>query len=111
VICGFFWEMWNLHSLAKWVYSIPYVHVGKVFEMPILGYAGYLPFGLECLFAAQLAGWRHGLATRDAQLRSAPFPGSCDGRSRCWRWPQCRPGGVVDRLSSSSRTKSPLRRL
>jgi hypothetical protein len=111
LICGFFWEMWNLHSLAKWVYSIPYVHVGKVFEMPILGYAGYLPFGLECLFAAQLAGWRHGLATRDAQLRSAPFPGSCDGRSRCWRWPQCRPGGVVDRLSSSSRTKSPLRRL
>jgi hypothetical protein len=25
-----------------------------VFEMPILGYAGYLPFGLACALAAQL---------------------------------------------------------
>jgi hypothetical protein len=25
------------------------VHEYKIFEMPILGYAGYLPFGLECL--------------------------------------------------------------
>ena len=48
LICGVFWEMWNLYSLAKWVYSIPYVQRFHVFEMPILGYAGYLPFGLEC---------------------------------------------------------------
>lgn len=46
--CGFFWEMWNMYSLAKWQYSIPLVHRFHVFEMPILGYAGYLPFGLEC---------------------------------------------------------------
>jgi len=46
--CGFFWEMWNFYSLAKWQYSIPFVHRFQVFEMPILGYAGYLPFGLEC---------------------------------------------------------------
>jgi hypothetical protein len=46
--CGFFWEMWNTYSLAKWEYSIPFVHRFQVFEMPILGYAGYLPFGLEC---------------------------------------------------------------
>ena len=49
LVCGFFWEMWNLHSLAKWKYSIPLVHRFSIFEMPILGYAGYLPFGLECL--------------------------------------------------------------
>ena len=48
VICGFFWEMWNSHSLARWVYHIPYVERFRVFEMPILGYAGYLPFGLQC---------------------------------------------------------------
>jgi hypothetical protein len=48
LICGFFWEMWNFYSLAKWVYSIPYVQRFHIFEMPILGYAGYLPFGLEC---------------------------------------------------------------
>jgi hypothetical protein len=48
LICGFFWEMWNLHSLAKWVYFVPYVQKFHIFEMPLLGYAGYLPFGLEC---------------------------------------------------------------
>jgi hypothetical protein len=40
--------MWNYWSLAKWEYRIPFVHRFLVFEMPILGYAGYLPFGLEC---------------------------------------------------------------
>jgi hypothetical protein len=74
LICGFFWEMWNLHSVAKWVYSIPYVHVGKIFEMPVLGYAGYLPFGLECIFAAQLAGWRHGLASGPAPVAESAIP-------------------------------------
>ena len=48
LICGFFWELFNMYSLARWQYSIPYVEVLRLFEMPILGYAGYLPFGLEC---------------------------------------------------------------
>jgi hypothetical protein len=48
LICGGFWEMWNFYSLAKWEYSIPFVHCCEIFEMPLLGYAGYLPFGLEC---------------------------------------------------------------
>jgi len=55
-ICGFFWEMWNLHSLARWTYSVPFVHRFKLFEMPVLGYLGYLPFGLECAVVAELAG-------------------------------------------------------
>jgi hypothetical protein len=52
LICGFFWEMWNGHSLAKWIYAVPYVQRFRLFEMPILGYAGYLPFGLECAVIA-----------------------------------------------------------
>ena len=48
IICGGFWEMWNYFSLAKWEYSIPLVHRFQIFEMPLLGYAGYLPFGIEC---------------------------------------------------------------
>jgi hypothetical protein len=48
MVCGFFWEMWNTFSYAKWQYNIPYVHGLQIFEMPLLGYAGYLPFGLEC---------------------------------------------------------------
>lgn len=46
--CGFFWELWNFKSEAKWIYQIPYVEAFKVFEMPVLGYAGYLPFGVFC---------------------------------------------------------------
>lgn len=48
LICGFFWEMWNYLSLAKWTYYVPLVQRFHVFEMPILGYAGYLPFGVTC---------------------------------------------------------------
>jgi hypothetical protein len=48
LLCGFFWEMWNFGSFAKWVYAIPCVDALHVFEMPLLGYAGYLPFGVLC---------------------------------------------------------------
>jgi hypothetical protein len=54
LICGVFWEMWNYYSLARWEYSIPFVDRFTLFEMPILGYAGYLPFGLECAVIGQL---------------------------------------------------------
>ncbi len=54
LICGFFWEMWNFYSYPKWIYEIPFVGQFKVFEMPILGYFGYLPFGVECAVIAQL---------------------------------------------------------
>jgi len=53
LVCGVFWEMWNYKSLSHWEYAIPFVHGYKIFEMPILGYAGYLPFGLECVAVAQ----------------------------------------------------------
>jgi hypothetical protein len=52
--CGFFWEMWNYYSQAKWLYSIPFVQRFSIFEMPILGYAGYLPFGIQCIVIASL---------------------------------------------------------
>ena len=47
LVCGFFWEMWNFWSYPKWIYHIPGVDFWRVFEMPILGYLGYLPFALE----------------------------------------------------------------
>jgi hypothetical protein len=55
LICGFFWEMWNVYSLPKWTYAIPHVGWLHIFEMPILGYGGYLPFGLEVYVAYALA--------------------------------------------------------
>lgn len=54
LVCGFFWEMWNYKSLSHWEYAVPFVHQFKIFEMPLLGYAGYLPFGLECMAVTQL---------------------------------------------------------
>ncbi len=45
--CGFFWEFWNFYSYPKWIYRVPFVDFWRVFEMPLLGYGGYLPFALE----------------------------------------------------------------
>jgi hypothetical protein len=50
LLCGCFWEMWNYFSYPKWTYHVPFVDFGRVFEMPILGYGGYIPFSFE-LFA------------------------------------------------------------
>ncbi len=50
LICGFFWEMWNYFSNPQWLYTLPYLNFWHVFEMPLAGYLGYLPFSLE-LFA------------------------------------------------------------
>ncbi len=52
LVCGFFWEMWNAGSAARWVYAVPWVNRFRLFEMPLLGYAGYLPFGLACAAVA-----------------------------------------------------------
>lgn len=54
LVCGLFWEFWNSGSLAKWHYSIPHVQRFYIFEMPLLGYAGYLPFGVECALVMDL---------------------------------------------------------
>jgi hypothetical protein len=51
LVCGWFWELWNVFSMPKWVYDVPLVGRPKLFELPILGYGGYLPFALE-VFAA-----------------------------------------------------------
>ena len=74
LLCGFFWETWNFGSYAKWVYAIPYVDTLHVFEMPLLGYAGYLPFGVLCAEVGDRF-----LARRDAggKLFSPPT-GNCD---------------------------------
>jgi hypothetical protein len=55
LICGFFWELWNYYALPKWTYSIPYADFLHVFEMPVLGYGGYIPFGLEIFAVYALA--------------------------------------------------------
>ncbi len=58
LICGFFWEMWNYYSWPKWVYHTPGAQFLHIFEMPLLGYGGYVPFALE-LFALKNFLWPH----------------------------------------------------
>lgn len=47
-ICGLLWEFWNFWASTKWHYNVPYLPDSKLFEMPVLGYMGFLPFALEC---------------------------------------------------------------
>jgi hypothetical protein len=60
-ICGWFWEFWNNWAAAKWHYTFPMFQNWKIFEMPMPGFLGFLPFALECfsmyVTAAWLLGW------------------------------------------------------
>lgn len=47
LICGWFWEMWNFYALPRWAYTVPFAEYLHVWEMPLLGYGGYIPFALE----------------------------------------------------------------
>jgi 8-oxo-dGTP pyrophosphatase MutT (NUDIX family) len=54
--------MWNIFAFPKWIYHVEPFEFGFIFEMPILGYGGYLPFGLEVFalyhFGAGIVGYR-----------------------------------------------------
>ncbi|MHC4415800.1 MAG: hypothetical protein ACYS0G_10995 [Planctomycetota bacterium] len=54
--CGFLWEFWNFWAAAKWTYDLPFLgplEPYKAFEMPLVGFSGFLPFALECWVAFQ----------------------------------------------------------
>lgn len=55
LICGILWEFWNYWANAKWVYTVPYFNRPKIFEMPLYGFLGFLPFAVECFVMWQLA--------------------------------------------------------
>jgi hypothetical protein len=59
LVCGLFWEMWNYYSFPKWIYHVPVLGFWRVFEMPLLGYGGYVPFALE-LYALKNFLWPNG---------------------------------------------------
>jgi len=63
LICGFFWEMWNYYSYPKWIYHTPGAEYLHVFEMPLLGYIGYMPFAWE-LYALRNFLWPYAPALR-----------------------------------------------
>lgn len=49
LLCGFVWETWGFWIEVKWIYSVPWLYRFTHAEMPIVGFAGYLPFGVAAL--------------------------------------------------------------
>lgn len=50
-VCGLLWELWNYWALSKWTYDLPFLgswQQVRYFEMPLAGFAGFLPFAVEC---------------------------------------------------------------
>ena len=70
LVCGFFWELWNAFSSPRWAYAVPYVDRFRVFAMPAVGYAGYLPFGPVC--ACFWLAWTSLLSKQDSGVRVQP---------------------------------------
>ncbi|EGQ7756877.1 mechanosensitive ion channel protein MscS [Vibrio vulnificus] len=86
IINGFFWEMWNYGSAHPypeiitnphyWLYEVPYVNLSFIelpTEMPLLGYFGYLPFGVLVWQLLLLIGY----------LINVPFDIKALGRESC----------------------------
>jgi hypothetical protein len=56
-ICGLLWEFWNYWALTKWTYHLPFLGATeqyRYFEMPLVGFLGFLPFGIECWIMWQM---------------------------------------------------------
>jgi hypothetical protein len=66
LVCGLLWEFWNYWAGAKWAYNVPILPDVKIFEMPILGFAGFPAFALECFVMY--------VAVRRYLWRGAPRP-------------------------------------
>jgi hypothetical protein len=54
LVAGFLWEFWNFWAGSHWEYFIPYLNFWRVFQMPVFGYTGFLPFALEVFALYQL---------------------------------------------------------
>jgi hypothetical protein len=48
LVAGLFWESANFFATGKWIYTVPGLQEGKLFEMPFLGFLGFPPFALCC---------------------------------------------------------------
>jgi hypothetical protein len=78
-VCGWLWEFWNYWAAAKWRYIFPMFQQWKIFEMPVPGYLGFLPFALECFVMYVTAAWllrlpraEHGDSISDGERATNP---------------------------------------
>jgi len=79
VLSGFFagilWEFLNHWAGSHWRYSLPYLDFLKVFEMPVLGFTGFLPFALEAFAAGSLFLALAGKWKKSPVIKTVCFPG------------------------------------
>jgi hypothetical protein len=66
LICGVLWEFWNYWAGSKWIYAVPYFNKPKIFEMPLYGFLGFLPFAAECYVM-----WHFALSTKNRWMSNA----------------------------------------
>ena len=73
-VCGLLWEFWNYWAVAKWTYNLPFLGSFEsisYFEMPAIGFLGFLPFALECWAMVQSILW---IAQKLGLRRIEPLP-------------------------------------
>ncbi|HUV37799.1 MAG TPA: hypothetical protein VMX58_12755 [Patescibacteria group bacterium] len=78
-ICGLLWEFWNFWAGTKWHYHVPYLPNVKLFEMPVLGFLGFLPFALECFLMYRFTRYLTPIAA-ERDVLGRPLPGPQGGR-------------------------------
>ncbi len=75
-VCGIVWEFWNYWAGAKWLYIFPIMQGWKIFEMPVAGYLGFLPFALECRVMYEFVSTMHRRLSGWGVMAGKPAPAS-----------------------------------
>jgi len=70
---GFLWEFWNFFADSRWEYSLPYLDIWRVFQMPVFGYGGFIPFALEVFAFYQLFLWAKKKLDKNIPMKTAFF--------------------------------------
>jgi hypothetical protein len=68
---GILWESLNYWAGSHWEYTIPYLNFGRIFQMPVFGYGGFLPFAIEVFAMFTLLDFIRKKAEGKVTLRAA----------------------------------------
>jgi hypothetical protein len=75
LIAGLIWEFFNFWAGSHWEYHIPYLNFGRIFQMPVFGFGGFLPFALEVFAIDALVRSFYGRLKARPALRAAFWAG------------------------------------
>jgi len=74
IVCGLLWESWNMLAAARWIYIFPLFQDWKLYEMPLPGFLGFIPFAWEAwtLYALAIWGLRQVIRRRPGGVPGPP---------------------------------------